>query len=73
MAYANSTLADLQNISDSQDAKKATLDATNYAETAARVAAIAWLLSALGTSLFLDSQGDLVTSPTDKMQAQVWG
>lgn len=61
VASANSTIANLQSNPDSQDAKQAALDAINDAETAAKVAAIAWLLSALGPAV---AEAELVVAGT---------
>lgn len=61
LANANSTITDLNNNPNSQDAKQAALDAINAAETAAKVAAIAWLLSALGPAV---AEAELVVAGT---------
>ena len=61
VASANSSVADLENNPDSQDAKQAALDAINDAETAAKLAAIAWLLSALGPAV---TEAELVVAGT---------
>ena len=61
VANANSTITDLQNNPNSQDAKQAALDAINDAETAAKAAAIAWLLSALSPAV---AEAELVVAGT---------
>lgn len=61
LANANFTVADLKNNPDSQDAKQAALDAINDAEAAAKVAAVAWLLSALGPAV---AEAELVVAGT---------
>lgn len=57
LSNASSTVADLKNNPDSQDAKQAALDAINAAEAAA----IAWLLSALGPAV---AEAELVAADT---------
>lgn len=61
VANANSTVTDLENNPNSQDAKQAALDAINAAEIAAKAAAIAWLLSALGPAV---AEAELVVAGT---------